>query len=136
MFLYLQNKKMANIENLNSFDPFADAAKGDDEAVQDGLVHVRLIFGSILFCTFRTPPPPPSIFVHIHFPFFSANQTILIFHLSNYLSRLLKSIAYSLHYGTKVFFTFYYQQKKSWFFLDVADDFKLWRKFLIFVKNF
>ena len=32
---------MANIENLKAFDPFADAAKGDDEAVQDGLVHVR-----------------------------------------------------------------------------------------------
>ena len=33
---------MAHIENLKAFDPFADAAKGDDEAVQDGLVHVRL----------------------------------------------------------------------------------------------
>ncbi len=33
---------MSHIENLKAFDPFADAAKGDDEAVQDGLVHVRL----------------------------------------------------------------------------------------------
>ena len=33
---------MANIENLKAFDPFADAAKGDDESVQDGLVHVRI----------------------------------------------------------------------------------------------
>ena len=32
---------MANLANLNTFDPFADAAKGDDTAVQDGLVHVR-----------------------------------------------------------------------------------------------
>ena len=33
---------MTNIENLKAFDPFADAAKGDDESVQDGLVHVRI----------------------------------------------------------------------------------------------
>ena len=33
---------MSNIENLKGFDPFADAAKGDDEDVQDGLVHVRI----------------------------------------------------------------------------------------------
>jgi translation initiation factor 1 len=33
---------MANIENLKAFDPFADAAKGDDMSVQDGLVHVRI----------------------------------------------------------------------------------------------
>ena len=33
---------MSNIENLKGFDPFADAAKGDDEGVQDGLVHVRI----------------------------------------------------------------------------------------------
>ena len=33
---------MSNIENLKAFDPFADAAKGDDESVQDGLVHVRI----------------------------------------------------------------------------------------------
>ena len=32
---------MANIENLKAFDPFADAAKGNDEGVQDGLVHIR-----------------------------------------------------------------------------------------------
>ena len=36
------NLTMANIENLKAFDPFADAAKGDDESVQDGLVHVRI----------------------------------------------------------------------------------------------
>ena len=39
--IFFQNK-MSHIENLKAFDPFADAAKGDDEAVQDGLVHVRL----------------------------------------------------------------------------------------------
>ena len=33
---------MSNIENLKGFDPFADAAKGDDDSVQDGLVHVRI----------------------------------------------------------------------------------------------
>ena len=33
---------MSNIENLKGFDPFADAAKGDDDGVQDGLVHVRI----------------------------------------------------------------------------------------------
>jgi hypothetical protein len=33
--------KMANIENLKAFDPFADASKGDDVGVQDGIVHVR-----------------------------------------------------------------------------------------------
>lgn len=38
----LGNLTMANIENLKAFDPFADAAKGDDESVQDGLVHVRI----------------------------------------------------------------------------------------------
>lgn len=31
-----------SIENLKGFDPFADAAKGDEEGVQDGLVHVRI----------------------------------------------------------------------------------------------
>jgi len=33
---------MANIENLKAFDPFADASKGDDVGVQDGIVHVRI----------------------------------------------------------------------------------------------
>lgn len=33
---------MSGIENLKAFDPFADAAKGDDEGVQDGLVHIRI----------------------------------------------------------------------------------------------
>jgi len=31
-----------SIENLKAFDPFADAAKGDEEGVQDGLVHIRI----------------------------------------------------------------------------------------------
>ena len=31
-----------SIENLKAFDPFADAAKGNDEGVQDGLVHIRI----------------------------------------------------------------------------------------------
>lgn len=31
-----------SIENLKGFDPFADAAKGDEEGVQDGLVHIRI----------------------------------------------------------------------------------------------
>ena len=31
-----------SIENLKNFDPFADAAKGDEDAVQDGLVHIRI----------------------------------------------------------------------------------------------
>lgn len=31
-----------SIENLKSFDPFADAAKGDEDGVQDGLVHIRI----------------------------------------------------------------------------------------------
>merc|ERR1712088_274673 len=33
---------LMSIENLKSFDPFADAAKGDEEGVQDGLVHIRI----------------------------------------------------------------------------------------------
>jgi hypothetical protein len=35
--------KMSHIENLKAFDPFADAAKGENEGVQDGLVHVRSV---------------------------------------------------------------------------------------------
>nr|ACO10483.1 translation factor SUI1 homolog [Caligus rogercresseyi]ACO11036.1 translation factor SUI1 homolog [Caligus rogercresseyi] len=31
-----------SLDNLRDFDPFADAAKGDDESVQDGLVHIRI----------------------------------------------------------------------------------------------
>ena len=31
-----------SIENLKAFDPFADANKGDDESVQEGLVHIRI----------------------------------------------------------------------------------------------
>ncbi|XP_059620285.1 eukaryotic translation initiation factor eIF1 [Phlebotomus argentipes] len=31
-----------SIQNLNTFDPFADAIKGADENVQDGLVHIRI----------------------------------------------------------------------------------------------
>ena len=33
---------MAHIENHKAFDPFADANKGDDESVQEGLVHIRI----------------------------------------------------------------------------------------------
>ena len=33
---------MSNIENLISFDPFADANKGDGEGVQDSIVHIRI----------------------------------------------------------------------------------------------
>ena len=33
---------MSHIENLKAFDPFADANKGDDESVQEGLVHIRI----------------------------------------------------------------------------------------------
>jgi translation initiation factor 1 len=33
---------MSNIVNLDKIDPFADAAKGDDSDVQDGLVHIRI----------------------------------------------------------------------------------------------
>ncbi|KAL5290101.1 EIF1B family protein [Megaselia abdita] len=31
-----------SIQNLNKFDPFADAIKGADDNVQDGLVHIRI----------------------------------------------------------------------------------------------
>lgn len=31
-----------SIENLKAFDPFADAAKGNQDDVQDGLVHIRI----------------------------------------------------------------------------------------------
>ncbi|GLH14798.1 Eukaryotic translation initiation factor eIF1, partial [Gryllus bimaculatus] len=31
-----------SIQNLNTFDPFADAIKGADDDVQDGLVHIRI----------------------------------------------------------------------------------------------
>ncbi|XP_045106773.1 eukaryotic translation initiation factor eIF1 [Portunus trituberculatus] len=31
-----------SIQNLNTFDPFADAAGGTEEGVQDGLVHIRI----------------------------------------------------------------------------------------------
>merc|ERR1719402_1454185 len=33
---------MSNIENLTSFDPFADAVRGTEDGVQDGLVHIRI----------------------------------------------------------------------------------------------
>jgi len=33
---------MSNIENLKTFDPFADAIKGSEEGVQDGFVHIRI----------------------------------------------------------------------------------------------
>lgn len=31
-----------SIQNLTTFDPFADASKGSDDNVQDGLVHIRI----------------------------------------------------------------------------------------------
>merc|ERR1712062_814118 len=31
-----------SIENIKTFDPFADAAKGGENDVQDGLVHIRI----------------------------------------------------------------------------------------------
>uniref|UniRef100_T1INP3 Eukaryotic translation initiation factor eIF1 n=1 Tax=Strigamia maritima TaxID=126957 RepID=T1INP3_STRMM len=31
-----------SIQNLNTFDPFADAIKGDDEGAQEGLIHIRI----------------------------------------------------------------------------------------------
>jgi len=31
-----------SIQNLNTFDPFADANKGNQEGVQDGLIHIRI----------------------------------------------------------------------------------------------
>jgi translation initiation factor 1 len=30
------------IQNLKTFDPFADAIKADDSGVQDGLIHIRI----------------------------------------------------------------------------------------------
>merc|ERR1712137_841959 len=44
IFFYYKSsfKERMSIENLKGFDPFADAAKGDEESVQDGLVHVRI----------------------------------------------------------------------------------------------
>ncbi|XP_063697032.1 eukaryotic translation initiation factor eIF1 [Culicoides brevitarsis] len=33
---------MSNIQNLQTFDPFADASKGSEDDVQDGLVHIRI----------------------------------------------------------------------------------------------
>uniref|UniRef100_A0A0C9RRW5 Eukaryotic translation initiation factor eIF1 n=1 Tax=Amblyomma americanum TaxID=6943 RepID=A0A0C9RRW5_AMBAM len=32
----------AGIQNLKTFDPFADAVRGDEQGVQDGLIHVRI----------------------------------------------------------------------------------------------
>merc|ERR1711902_185061 len=37
-----QSNYRMSIENIKTFDPFADAAKGDDDGVQDGLVHIRI----------------------------------------------------------------------------------------------
>jgi len=31
-----------SIQNLESYDPFADAARGAEDGVQDGLVHIRI----------------------------------------------------------------------------------------------
>jgi len=38
----LSKNRMSNIVNLDKIDPFADAAKGDESGVQDGLVHIRI----------------------------------------------------------------------------------------------
>ncbi|KAG5881767.1 hypothetical protein JTB14_005530 [Gonioctena quinquepunctata] len=38
--VYFENRM--SIQNLNTFDPFADASKGADDDVQDGLVHIRI----------------------------------------------------------------------------------------------
>ena len=40
--IVISDTKMSHIENLKAFDPFADANKGDDEGVQEGLVHIRI----------------------------------------------------------------------------------------------
>ncbi|XP_077997777.1 eukaryotic translation initiation factor 1b-like [Glandiceps talaboti] len=31
-----------SIQNLQTFDPFADASKGEDEGVQEGVIHIRI----------------------------------------------------------------------------------------------
>jgi translation initiation factor 1 len=31
-----------SIQNLNTFDPFADAITGNEEGVQEGLIHIRI----------------------------------------------------------------------------------------------
>merc|ERR1712142_876242 len=36
------NRSRMSIQNLQSYDPFADAARGTDDGVQDGLVHIRI----------------------------------------------------------------------------------------------
>lgn len=41
-FLVPLINRMSNIQNLQTFDPFADASKGADDDVQDGLVHIRI----------------------------------------------------------------------------------------------
>ena len=33
---------MSKIVNFDKFEPFADAAKGDESAVQDGMVHIQI----------------------------------------------------------------------------------------------
>ena len=39
---YLMEQNIYNNDFLFIIDPFADAAKGDDSDVQDGLVHIRI----------------------------------------------------------------------------------------------
>ena len=34
--------RFLNLISLTPLDPFADAAKGDESGVQDGLVHIRI----------------------------------------------------------------------------------------------
>ncbi|KAJ8020037.1 Eukaryotic translation initiation factor eIF1 [Holothuria leucospilota] len=33
---------MSNIQNLQTFDPFADASKGEDNRGQEGIIHIRV----------------------------------------------------------------------------------------------
>lgn len=33
---------MSNIQNLQKFDPFADANRADDQGNQEGLIHIRI----------------------------------------------------------------------------------------------
>ncbi|XP_065575081.1 eukaryotic translation initiation factor eIF1-like [Artemia franciscana] len=33
---------MSTLQNLNTYDPFADAFGGNDDQIQDGLIHIRI----------------------------------------------------------------------------------------------
>ena len=76
---------MSNIENLKAFGPFADAAKGDAESVQDGLVHVRIqqrngrktfsLVGVILIAT-TLPSPRQCYKLYMSFCYFHAQACL------------------------------------------------------------